>query len=103
VGASDDCGVNLISDALPFGRLWYGELNAINHATFSFSAPTSRSVIENSFLGRLLHPPSIRSYGAYQEQAPFFVGFLDGFDKKLRQQLMALENKFMAMFPSNRS
>jgi hypothetical protein len=28
----DDRGVDLISDALPFGRLWYGEPNAINNA-----------------------------------------------------------------------
>jgi hypothetical protein len=25
-------GVDLISDALPFGRLWYGEPNAVNNA-----------------------------------------------------------------------
>jgi hypothetical protein len=29
---SDKRGVNLISDALPFGRLWYGEPNAISDA-----------------------------------------------------------------------
>jgi hypothetical protein len=28
----DRCGVDLISDALPFGRLWYGERNAISNA-----------------------------------------------------------------------
>jgi hypothetical protein len=28
----DKRGVNLISDALPFGRLWYGEPNAIANA-----------------------------------------------------------------------
>ena len=28
----DKRGVDLISDALPFGRLWYGEPNAINNA-----------------------------------------------------------------------
>ena len=28
----DHRGVNLISDALPFGRLWYGEPNAIANA-----------------------------------------------------------------------
>jgi len=28
----DKPGVNLISDALPFGRLWYGEPNAIENA-----------------------------------------------------------------------
>jgi len=29
---SDKRGVNLISDALPFGRLWYGEPMAISNA-----------------------------------------------------------------------
>ena len=28
----DKRGVDLISDALPFGRLWYGEPNAIGYA-----------------------------------------------------------------------
>jgi hypothetical protein len=28
----DDRGVDLISDALPFGRLWYGEPNAVSSA-----------------------------------------------------------------------
>jgi hypothetical protein len=28
----DRRGVDLISDALPFGRLWYGEPNAIGNA-----------------------------------------------------------------------
>jgi len=28
----DRRGVDLISDALPFGRLWYGEANAISNA-----------------------------------------------------------------------
>jgi hypothetical protein len=28
----DKCGVDLIPDALPFGRLWYGEPNAISNA-----------------------------------------------------------------------
>ncbi|PYL09056.1 MAG: hypothetical protein DME33_05695 [Verrucomicrobia bacterium] len=28
----DHRGVNLISDALPFGRLWYAEPNAISNA-----------------------------------------------------------------------
>jgi len=30
----DKRGVDLISDVLPFGRLWYGEPNAINYAKF---------------------------------------------------------------------
>ena len=29
---SDKCGVDLISDVLPFGRLWYTQPNAINNA-----------------------------------------------------------------------
>jgi len=36
---SDKRGVDLISDALPFGRLWYGEpyaiSNAVGYAKFS--------------------------------------------------------------------
>ena len=28
----DKSGVDLISDALPFGRLWYDELDAVNNA-----------------------------------------------------------------------
>ena len=28
----DRRGADLISDALPFGRLWYGEPNAVNNA-----------------------------------------------------------------------
>jgi hypothetical protein len=30
----DHRGVDLISDALPFGSLWYGEPNAIGYAKF---------------------------------------------------------------------
>jgi hypothetical protein len=30
----DKRGVDLISDVLPFGRLWYGESDAISHAKF---------------------------------------------------------------------
>jgi hypothetical protein len=28
----DHCGFDLISDVLPFGRLWYGEPNAVSNA-----------------------------------------------------------------------
>jgi hypothetical protein len=35
---SDKHGANLISDALPFGRLWYGEPNAISNA-IGYAAP----------------------------------------------------------------
>ena len=45
-------GVDLISDALPFGRLWYGEPNTISNA-ISFAKFRSRS-----------HDAVIRVYGA---------------------------------------
>ena len=39
--------VDLISDALPFGRLWYGEPNAISNAIgyAKFSSPSRDAVI----------------------------------------------------------
>ena len=39
---SDKSGVNLISDALPFGRLWYGEPNAVANA-IGYAEHCSRS------------------------------------------------------------
>jgi len=39
---SDKRGFDLISDALPFGRLWYGESNAITNA-ISYAKFYSRS------------------------------------------------------------
>jgi hypothetical protein len=38
----DRRGVDLISDALPFGRLWYGEQNAISNA-IGYAEQFSRS------------------------------------------------------------
>jgi hypothetical protein len=38
----DHRGVDLISDALPFGRLWYGEPNAIDNAV-GYAKHRSRS------------------------------------------------------------
>jgi hypothetical protein len=38
----DHRGVDLISDVLPFGRLWYGGPNAISNAT-SYAKRRSRS------------------------------------------------------------
>jgi len=40
--ANDLRGVNLISDALPFGRLWYAEPNAISNAV-DYAKHRSRS------------------------------------------------------------
>jgi len=39
---SDKHGVDLISDVLPFGRLWYGEPNAISNA-IGYAKFSSRS------------------------------------------------------------
>jgi hypothetical protein len=38
----DHRGVDLISDALPFGRLWYGEPNAVTNA-IGYASHYSRS------------------------------------------------------------
>jgi hypothetical protein len=38
----DNRGVDLISDALPFGRLWYGEPNAVSNA-IGYAQHSSRS------------------------------------------------------------
>jgi len=39
---TDKCGVDLISDVLPFGRLWYGEPNAVSNA-IGYAKHRSRS------------------------------------------------------------
>jgi hypothetical protein len=43
----DHRGVDLISDALPFGRLWYGGLNAVSNAVdyAKFRSRSHRAVI----------------------------------------------------------
>jgi hypothetical protein len=38
----DRCGFDLISDVLPFGRLWYGEPNAVSNA-IDYAKHRSRS------------------------------------------------------------
>ena len=38
----DKSGVDLISDALPFGRLWYGEPNEVSNA-IGYAVHSSRS------------------------------------------------------------
>jgi hypothetical protein len=57
----DKRGVDLISDVLPFGRLWYGEPNAINNA-IGYAQHHSRShhaVIRVYDAGKIQsrHPP----------------------------------------------
>ena len=45
--SKDKRGVDLISDALPFGRLWYGEPNAVSNAIgyAKFRSRSRRTVI----------------------------------------------------------
>jgi hypothetical protein len=44
----DRRGVDMISDALPFGRLWYGEPNAVSNAVdhAKFFSRSHRAVIQ---------------------------------------------------------
>jgi hypothetical protein len=37
------CGVDLISDALPFGPLWYGGTNAVSRMQIGYAEHYSRS------------------------------------------------------------
>ena len=55
----DSRGVDLISDALPFGRLWYGEPNAVsnaigyaNHRNRSHNAGFAFTMTRETSLGR---------------------------------------------------
>ena len=50
----DKRGFDLISDALPFGRLWYGEPNAVSNA-IGYAMHHSRSLLEL----RELPPPAL--------------------------------------------
>jgi hypothetical protein len=55
----DHRGVNLISDALPFGRLWYGEPNAISSAIgyAKFYSRSHRTVIRvHDDAGNVIEP-----------------------------------------------
>lgn len=44
---ADRRGADLISDALPFGRLWYGERNAVSNA-IGYAIHYSRSDIASA-------------------------------------------------------
>jgi hypothetical protein len=54
--ATDDRGFDLISDALPFGRLWYAEPNAIENASdyAMFFSRSHDAVIWNPASGLIL-------------------------------------------------
>jgi len=92
---SDKRGVDLISDALPFGRLWYAEPNAIGNAIgyakfFSRSRDAVIRVYDEA--GNVMET---------QEQAgdfkdSFSSGFLTVLQKTspATQQPMGLENRF---------
>jgi hypothetical protein len=42
---SDKRGVNLISHTLPFGKLWYGEPNAISNAISYAEVPAAHMML----------------------------------------------------------
>jgi len=64
----DHRGVDLISDALPFGRLWYGEPSAVSYA--KFRSRSHDAVIrvydeagKRSYAGKSDHYDSDREFG----------------------------------------
>jgi hypothetical protein len=63
----DKRGVNLISDALPFGRLWYGEPNAAGQRKSAFGAPDqgNSTRIADSISGKA------RRFSDSQSELPF--------------------------------
>ena len=59
----DHHGVGLISDALPFGRLWYGERNAVSNATGYakfFRRPPDAVIRVYDVAGKVHLPPQLR-------------------------------------------
>src|SRR5438445_442442 len=89
------CRQNCFSDALPFGRLWYGEANAISNA-IGYAKHRSRS-----------HDAVIRLYDdagdvieTHEHAGDFKDSFSSGFLTVLQktspatQQPMGLENRF---------
>jgi hypothetical protein len=67
----DHRGIDLISDALPFGRLWYGEPNAINNA-IGYARFFSRSH------GAVIHVYDEAAEGSERFQRPPAFTFRDG-------------------------
>ena len=50
----DKRGADLISDVLPFGRLWYGEPNAVNNAIDYARSAAQLSRIRRKMIGDVL-------------------------------------------------
>jgi hypothetical protein len=61
-GRADHRGVDLLFDALPFGRLWYGEPNAISNA-IGYAKFYSRS--HNAVI-RVYAPKESRTVGVWE-------------------------------------
>jgi hypothetical protein len=62
----DHRGVDLISDALPFGRLWYGEPNAISYANF-FSRSHDAVIRVYDAVGNVIETTSTRAISKSEE------------------------------------
>jgi hypothetical protein len=70
---SDKRGVDLISDALPFRRLWYGEPNAIGYAKFySHSHDSVIRVYDEA--GNAIETHENRSHSQHSLYCPFWRG-----------------------------
>ena len=56
----DHRGLDLISDALPFGALWYGEPNAIDYAKF-YSRSHAAVIRIYDDVGNVIETPNMRA------------------------------------------
>ena len=64
-------GVDLISDALPFGRLWYGEPNAISNAIgYAMHYSRSHDAVIRVYdeAGNVIERPSTRASSKSRER-----------------------------------
>jgi len=88
----DKRGVDLISDALPFGRLWYGEpnviSNAVDYAKIELRAKPSQIELQTATDERYFHIWK-RSEAIFASSAPC-AGFLFNREKLLIQRQSVL-------------
>jgi hypothetical protein len=81
----DHRGVHLISDALPFGRLWYGEPNAASNAT--------RAVVSAVLSGFLLQWQAICAEDSARYSCGFAFDYAKFFSRSCRAVIRVYETK----------
>ena len=87
----DKRGVDLISDALPFGRLWYGEPNAISNA-IDYAEHFSRShdavIRVYDAVGNLIETHEHTGHSERREQhpTPGQKNLCAGYNKRLKSR-----------------